>query len=548
MLGDVKEWPQMAMLSLKLTIIAIPLIVLANLVRRLFSKGSLPSSLPWVGTGPHSGPLSRARANLKSFFSLKSMLDEGYQKYAKNNKPYVLPYFLSGYQVVLPLSQVDWLLAQPDSVLSQEDVNRQFLESDYTFPHPSFVKDPVHPEIIRHELTKKLNTFADDVVDEMEQALTDSWGTNTDDWVEVNMYQTLLHIVARLSTRVFIGLPLCRDTEFLEACQSFNRNVALSAAFLNLLPSFLKPFFAPLVAGADYLRYKKCSKYILPTIKERLETLKNKEKLPVFDPSTPSDYIQWAIDHAVRKGGLESRELESRVIATRFAILCFAAIQSSVITLTNAVFDIASSPDCVRCLDTMRREVQDETSTTTTAAATATATTQQPVWSRAMMARLTHVDSALRESLRLNGFIERGIMKMVVAPEGLTLPDGSHVPRGTKVGISGWSVHHDNDVYAHATTYDAFRFAKGTPSAPGNGNNTKPQALINTSEHFMGFSHGSHACPGRFFAANQMKIALGHIALRYEIEPIPARPVNMWFFGHIAPPLGETLRVRRRKA
>lgn len=70
----------MAMLSLQLTIIAIPLIVLVNLVRRLFSKGSLPASLPWVGTGPHSGPLSRARANLKSFFSLKSMLDEGYHK------------------------------------------------------------------------------------------------------------------------------------------------------------------------------------------------------------------------------------------------------------------------------------------------------------------------------------------------------------------------------------------------------------------------------------------------------------------------------------
>ncbi|KAK8095966.1 cytochrome P450 [Apiospora kogelbergensis] len=523
------------MFSLALVAVAIPLIVLANLVRRLFSKASLPPSLPWVGTGPHSGPLGRARANLKSFFSLKSMLDEGYYKYSRNHKAYVLPYFLNGFQVVLPQSQLDWLLAQPDSVLNQEEVNRQFLESDYTFPHPSFVKDPVHPEIIRHELTKKLNTFSDDVVDEMEQALVDSWGTNTDDWVEVNVYQTLLHIVARLSTRVFVGLPLCRDADFLEACQSFNRNVALSAAFLNLLPSFLKPLFAPLVSGADYLRYKKCSRYILPTIKERLETLKNKEKLPVFDPSTPSDYIQWAIDHAVQKGGLESRELESRVIATRFAILCFAAIQSSVITLTNAVFDIASSPACADSLDTMRHEVLDETS-----AATAT-----PLWSRAMMTRLTHVDSALRESLRLNGFIERGIMKMVVAPGGLTLPDGSHVPRGTKVGISGWSVHHDNDIYAEATTYDAFRFAKGAASSGSGG---KPQALINTSDNFMGFSHGSHACPGRFFAANQMKIALGHIALRYEIEPIPVRPTNRWFFGHIAPPLGETLRVRRRRS
>ena len=111
------------------------------------------------------------------------------------------------------------------------------------------------------------------------------------------------------------------------------------------------------------------------------------------------------------------------------------------------------------------------------------------------MARLTHVDSALRESLRLNGFIERGVMKMVVAPGGLALPDGSRVPRGTKVGISGWSVHHDDAVYANATTYDAFRFAKGSSSSRnGNGSGgTKPQALVNTSDHFMGFSHGAHA-------------------------------------------------------
>lgn len=272
------------------------------------------------------------------------------------------------------------------------------------------------------------------------------------------------------------------------------------------------------MSSADYLRYKKCAKYILPTIKERLETLKNREKLPVFDPSPPvsryscpsalirqnsrrqgsntrdghqSDYIQWAINHAVQKGGLESRELESRVIATRFAILCFAAIQSSVITLTNAVFDIASSPNCARSLDTMRDEVLHETATATTA------TPPAPTWSRAMMARLTHVDSALRESLRLNGFIERGVMKMVIAPGGVTLPDGSQIPRGIKVGISGWSVHHDNDIYADATTYDAFRFAKGSDSS-GSGI-SKPQALINTSDHFMGFSHGTHAWYAPFF-------------------------------------------------
>ena len=167
------------------------------------------------------------------------------------------------------------------------------------------------------------------------------------------------------------------------------------------------------------------------------------------------------------------KELDPRVIACRFAVLCFAAIQSSVITLTNTLFDVAASPACAASLGCMREEA-------------AAAAAIPASWSKTALVRLRHIDSALRESLRLNGFIERGIMKMVVAPGGVTLPDGSHLPRGTKVGVSGYSVHHDDDRYPDAARYDAFRFARPTDDG-------KPCSLVSTSEHFMGFSHGSHA-------------------------------------------------------
>ncbi|KAL2286223.1 hypothetical protein FJTKL_07028 [Diaporthe vaccinii] len=32
----------------------------------------------------------------------------------------------------------------------------------------------------------------------------------------------------------------------------------------------------------------------------------------------------------------------------------------------------------------------------------------------------------------------------------------------------------------------------------------------------MGFGHGAHACPGRFFAANEVKIALAHLLMKYD--------------------------------
>lgn len=32
----------------------------------------------------------------------------------------------------------------------------------------------------------------------------------------------------------------------------------------------------------------------------------------------------------------------------------------------------------------------------------------------------------------------------------------------------------------------------------------------------MGFGHGQHSCPGRFFAANEIKVALCHLLMKYD--------------------------------
>ena len=57
----------------------------------------------------------------------------------------------------------------------------------------------------------------------------------------------------------------------------------------------------------------------------------------------------------------------------------------------------------------------------------------------------------------------------------------------------------------------------------------------------------SYSSPGRFFAAQQLKLVLAHIAQNYEIEPIAKRPANHWFVGSSGPPLDATIRIRRRE-
>lgn len=48
---------------------------------------------------------------------------------------------------------------------------------------------------------------------------------------------------------------------------------------------------------------------------------------------------------------------------------------------------------------------------------------------------------------------------------------------------------------------------------PGKENTSQ---LVSTTPDHLGFGHGVHACPGRFFAANEIKIALIFVLLNYD--------------------------------
>lgn len=249
--------PAALLTLISLSAVIVPLIIIVNLLFRLTSDACLPADLPWAGMDGSTGPWSRLKANMTSIFNLKSMIDEGYAKvsrpsrshtaqtnhtqYSKHGQAYVLPHILTGPEVVLPPSAARWLCEQPEHVMSQNEVNRQFLEADHTFFHPNIVREPIHPEVIRRELTHKLSDFADDIVEELQLSLEENWGTNTEKWKEVNLYDTMLDIISRLSMRVLVGKELTQNKEFLRSARLFNRNVVLSAAVLNLLPWFLRP-------------------------------------------------------------------------------------------------------------------------------------------------------------------------------------------------------------------------------------------------------------------------------------------------------------------
>ncbi|KAE9985419.1 hypothetical protein EG327_004712 [Venturia inaequalis] len=397
--------------------------------------------------------------------------------------------------------------------------------------HPNVPRDTVHGHIIRRELTKDIDNFVEAMAKESLYALSINWGVNTRDWTEMSGYKMMLDIVSRTSNRVLVGFPLCRNEDYLRCSSTFSRNVVLSASALNLLPSLLQPLFAPIIMAYDTHQYHKIARYTTPIIKKRTATFK-----PGLDYRNPNyskhnDYIQWALHDAFSHDDLEERTPE--MITKRLAVLSFALIQSSVITITNAIFDIACSPISADIQQSLREEIQR-----------VMADSPGKEWEKGSLAKMTRLDSTFRESMRLWGFVSRGVMKKVVAPEGITLQSGDFLPQGTNVGVTSYAVQHDESVYDNAFSFDPFRFSRPLEEPLVKG--ARPLPMVTTTDDFMAFSHGRHACPGRFFASTQLKILLAQIILNYDIAPLAKRPENLWFNNTMAPPMWDSLKVRRR--
>jgi cytochrome P450 len=98
--------------------------------------------------------------------------------------------------------------------------------------------------------------------------------------------------------------------------------------------------------------------------------------------------------------------------------------------------------------------------------------------------------------------------------------------------------------YENPSEFDGYRFIKRR-KIPGFEHRSH---LISTSPEHMAFSHGKHACPGRFFAANEVKIAMVHVLLKYDIrlEDPSGAAWKEWGTSMFTNPKAR-MAVRRRK-
>lgn len=130
-----------------------------------------------------------------------------------------------------------------------------------------------------------------------------------------------------------------------------------------------------------------------------------------------------------------------------------------------------------------------------------------------------------------------------LAEENIKLSDGTLIPKGSVISVSSDTMW-DPSIYPNPEVYDPYRFLK-LRETPGNENTAQ---LVSVTPEHMAFGYGKHACPGRFFASNEVKVALCHILMKYDLklatETKPAVLRNG--FALATNPFGKIL-IRRRQ-
>ncbi|KAJ7648218.1 cytochrome P450 [Mycena polygramma] len=488
---------------------------------------SVPSAVPWMGKRDEL--LSSIRANVRGFVKSAALYTEGYRKYSKAGLVYIVPTWTRGPQIVVPPSMGPWIAAIPDEVLNAKDCTYDNVQFKYTVGHPEILANDMIDLLIKRELTRTTGTMNAELIEEIDDSLESLFGGDGQ-WRNVGVFDTLTRTVGRVSSRVFVGKELCSNMEYVMSASDFARAVSVSGYILHMFPKFMRPAISWFATMPNRRHSGIAMKHLQPLVAERITNMRAKEADPTHPWEEPDDFITWMVRESFKRDTYHETSIHH--LSYRIVLLNFGGITTTSIMVVNAVLDIWSAPDVENVLAALREEAQEVLQ-------------EHGEWSKAALAKLHRLDSAIRESARVSAIGGNALARRVKV-DGFTLPNGLPVAKGSTIGVSMDGIHFDPEYYDDPTVYDPFRFSRPREEALKSGTPRVNEDLVTTSVHWLPFSHGLHACPGRFFAANNVKMILVQLLLNYEIQPFATRPPNMAIGDMSVVPVDATMMIRKR--
>ncbi|KAJ7067797.1 cytochrome P450 [Mycena amicta] len=486
-------------------------LVAGYVLAKMFYAPNL-DSIPAIGP---SGTFSSYIGAYRYLVNAKSMIEEGCSKYRVFRVP-----LMHRWDVIICGSDlVEELRASKEEELSIREAFNEILQTNMTMG-PNILANPYHISVTRVGMTKNLDARFDEVRDEIRATFEDHLKLEGDEWKTVPVQTTIQQVICRTSNRLFVGLPLCRNPDYLNINFEFTISVVMAAHMINIMPGFLRPILGPRISPLKrYLR--RAEQHLTKLVTGRVEM-----ELEYGNdyPGRPNDLISWLLDVA------EGEERTIPFLVQRILVINFGAIHTSANTFSHALLDLAAFPESV---EELREEAEKIVA--------------QEGWSKESVGKMHKIDSFLRESQRYNGNSITSMGRKVVKPGGFTFSDGTNVPAGCYVNVATGPTHHNPDVYPNPESFDPLRFYRWR--LQDDEGSLKHQYSA-TNLDYLSWGHGRHACPGRFFASTELKAMLAHVVVHYDVKlehEDAGRPPHTWFASICIPSGSANVMFRKRQ-
>lgn len=325
------------------------------------------------------------------------------------------------------------------------------------------------------------------------------------DFTRIPINRALWRIVAKVSGRFFAGAELARSEEYMDMSINYTLEIAGAVKGIAAIKPEEREAKAPSLPQLVQLqnRRKRTLEFIRPLIAARKKAMAED-----IDYQAPDDMIQWILNGEKKYGKLSVEELAEIQL-----FLIFAAIHTTTMTTINAFYTLAAMPEIVPELRDEIRAVLME---------------HDGKFSTPALQKMEKLDSFLREVMRVYPLSLSTFQRKVHRP--ITLSNGQLIPAGVIIEIPAHSIVHDPERFDRPGEFDAFRHYRarhsdaGAGASPGGekkapaGAGAAAHQMVSTSLNNLPFGYGRQACPGRFFAANEIKMIVARAVLDYEIQ------------------------------
>ncbi|KAB5575413.1 cytochrome P450 [Coniochaeta sp. 2T2.1] len=432
-----------------------------------------------------------------------SLLTRGYKEYISKDRAFAIrdPTEVEQPMAVLPvkyLDEVKWLPEQKMSFWTHIDKLSAL----------SQIGGPRLNEEVSIAARHGLNVALAHLIEPLEKACLAAYAKELPpcaDWTSIHPCPLIVKIFASISALIMVGPELgAPDSDW----------QALSTAYLQVAmtgPREVRDYYPPwLYRLAPYtnkniremwrLRARGAA-LLAPLLEERRaaseEAAVHAEKGGKVREGKRKyeDAVQWLYDAHKTTG----RPLTPDQLVQEVLVIMVASLHSTSAVGLSVLFDMLDHPEAV---EDIRGEI-------------VRVRKANPMWTRPALAELKLLDSFMRESARIHGLTQyTAVQRVAMVP--WTFKDGLTIPTGTTLVFPGY--HHGTDPSVHPDP-EKFDFKRHLRKREEKDENAHKFHFASAgSEDIISWGAGEHACPGRFFAQEGLKLMFIHLLTHYDFK------------------------------